>query len=64
MSYRIPSGTRDILPDEASRWQYVEASAREHLHRYGFREIRTPVLVNGRLIFGAVDDQVLSLIHI
>lgn len=43
-TYRAVRGTRDILPDEASRWQFVEATAREHLHRYGFREIRTPVL--------------------
>ena len=43
-TYRAVRGTHDILPDEASRWQFVEATAREQLHRYGFREIRTPVL--------------------
>jgi len=43
-TYRAVRGTRDILPDEAPRWQLVEATVREHLHRYGFREIRTPVL--------------------
>ena len=43
-TYRAVRGTRDILPDEAARWQFVEATAREHFHRYGFREIRTPVL--------------------
>jgi histidyl-tRNA synthetase len=43
-TYRAVRGTRDILPEEAARWQFVEATAREHLHRYGFREIRTPVL--------------------
>jgi histidyl-tRNA synthetase len=43
-TYRAVRGTRDILPGEASRWQFVEATAREHLQRYGFREIRTPVL--------------------
>jgi histidyl-tRNA synthetase len=43
-TYRAVRGTRDILPEEAARWQFVEATAREHLARYGFREIRTPVL--------------------
>jgi histidyl-tRNA synthetase len=36
-------GTRDILPDEVAAWQRVEATARELLARYGYREIRTPV---------------------
>lgn len=37
-------GTRDILPDEVSRWQRLERCAREIFALYGFREIRTPVL--------------------
>lgn len=36
-------GTRDILPEEIGRWQFVEACARDTFERYGFREIRTPV---------------------
>ncbi|MGI0493158.1 histidine--tRNA ligase [Alkalinema pantanalense CENA528] len=36
-------GTRDILPDEVSTWQFVEATAREILNRAAFREIRTPI---------------------
>jgi histidyl-tRNA synthetase len=37
-------GTRDILPDEASRWQRIEDAARRLFDRYGYREIRPPVL--------------------
>ena len=36
-------GTKDILPQEARRWQRVEAVAKEVFELYGYREIRTPV---------------------
>jgi len=36
-------GTRDIVPDEIYKWQYVESIARSVFGKYGFREIRTPV---------------------
>lgn len=36
-------GTRDILPDEISYWQEVEAVAREILARAVYREIRSPI---------------------
>jgi len=35
---------QDILPEETPRWQYVEARMREWGRRYGYREIRTPVV--------------------
>lgn len=41
--YRALRGTHDILPEESARWQRLEAATREVFHRYGFREIRTPV---------------------
>lgn len=34
----------DILPEEIGRWQFLEVATREWFGRYGFREIRTPVL--------------------
>ena len=37
-------GTHDILPGEVEKWQYVEATAREMCERYGYLEIRTPIL--------------------
>jgi histidyl-tRNA synthetase len=37
-------GTRDLLPDELARWQFIEQSARDVFGRYGFREIRTPLI--------------------
>jgi histidyl-tRNA synthetase len=37
-------GTRDILPGEAGRWQFVEATARAIFERYGYAELRTPII--------------------
>lgn len=37
-------GTRDILPGEVERWQFVETTARLVFERYGYAEVRTPIL--------------------
>ena len=37
-------GTHDILPGEVERWQRVEAVARQIFERYGYAEVRTPVI--------------------
>src|SRR2546428_3800619 len=37
-------GIRDILPEEMPRWHRIEESARQIFSRYGFQEIRTPIL--------------------
>ena len=34
----------DILPEEVGRWQFLEETTRKWFARYGFSEIRTPVL--------------------
>jgi len=36
-------GTRDILPDEAIYWQFLERTAFEVLSRACYQEIRTPI---------------------
>jgi histidyl-tRNA synthetase len=37
-------GFKDILPEEAGKWQYVERIAREIFSDFGVQEIRIPVL--------------------
>lgn len=37
-------GTRDILPDEISRWRFVEDTARHLFALYGYLEVRTPII--------------------
>jgi len=39
---KAPKGTRDILPDDISKWYYVENVIKETLNKYGYKEIRTP----------------------
>lgn len=41
---QAPRGMRDILPGEVERWQAVESSVHDLAARFGFREIRTPVV--------------------
>jgi len=38
-----PKGTRDILPEESYKWQYIEKKIGNLLGNYGFKEIRVPV---------------------
>lgn len=44
MRYRAVRGMHDILPEESWKWQYLEEKIRTFAHRYGYREIRTPVV--------------------
>ena len=37
-------GTRDILPGDVERWRHVEAVARRICERYGYVELRTPII--------------------
>ncbi|MDR1727771.1 MAG: histidine--tRNA ligase [Acidobacteriota bacterium] len=37
-------GTRDLLPEDTALWQSIESAARDVFGRYGFAEIRTPII--------------------
>lgn len=49
-------GFSDILPGESERWQAFEASARNLMRRYGFREIRPPMLEPTELFVRTVGE--------
>ncbi len=38
----IPKGTKDVLPQDSYKWQFIEKSAREVANLFGASEIRTP----------------------
>ncbi|MBM3210966.1 histidine--tRNA ligase, partial [Candidatus Poribacteria bacterium] len=42
-------GTRDIIPNEVYKWQYLESTARSVFEVFGFREIRTPIFEHTEL---------------
>lgn len=44
MAYQAPKGTRDVLPSESYRWQYIEQLIRDIAKKYGLLEARTPVI--------------------
>ena len=54
--YHAIRGTRDILPEEVGRWQFVERTARSLFERYGFNEVRTPVLESTELFARSVGE--------
>ncbi|MDD5014176.1 MAG: histidine--tRNA ligase [Atribacterota bacterium] len=42
MFIKVPKGTQDVLPEDISKWYYVESVIKEILNKYGYKEIRTP----------------------
>jgi len=56
MNYKAPRGTRDILPDEAKRWRYLESNFQRYCDLYGFGEIRTPVFEQTELFARSVGE--------
>ena len=49
MAIQAPKGTKDLLPTESYKWQYLEENLRKIAHTYGCREIRTPMFESTEL---------------
>jgi histidyl-tRNA synthetase len=43
MKYKALYGTHDILPDDSSKWQYLEDQVRKVFDLYNYKEIRVPI---------------------
>ena len=56
MLTQAPRGTKDVLPTESYRWQYLEAKMRAAAAEAGFREVRTPVFEHTELFARGVGD--------
>lgn len=41
---KSPRGMNDLLPPESAKWQYFEGACRALFERFGYAEIRTPVV--------------------
>ncbi len=50
-------GMRDILPEESVRWQCVERIITQVLDRYGYQEIRLPILEKTELFARSIGEQ-------
>ena len=52
----IPKGTKDVLPNDSYKWQYVESIARKIAENFNLKEIRTPVFEHTELFNRGVGD--------
>ncbi|WP_195428478.1 histidine--tRNA ligase [Clostridium sp. D46t1_190503_E9] len=56
MEIQAPKGTKDMLPQDAYKWHYVEGVLREVSKAYGVREIRTPMFEHTELFLRGVGE--------
>ena len=56
MEVQAPKGTKDMLPQNAYKWHFVENKFREIAKFYGMREIRTPMFEHTDLFLRGVGD--------
>ncbi|MEG2353854.1 MAG: histidine--tRNA ligase [Clostridium sp.] len=56
MKIIAPKGTKDLLPNDSYKWQYLEDIFREIARTYGCREIRTPIFEATELFKRGVGD--------
>jgi len=52
----IPKGTKDVLPSQSHKWQFVEETARKVAKIYNLKEIRTPVFEHTELFLRGVGE--------
>lgn len=56
MLTQAPKGTKDILPSEVYKWQYVEGIIREICALHGYKEMRTPTFEHTELFERGIGD--------
>ena len=52
----VLKGTHDILPQEVEQWHFLEENALKVFSKYGYKEIRTPILEATELFARGVGD--------
>ena len=43
-SIQAVKGMNDLLPPDSARWEWLESIVREQMRRYGYRNVRTPIV--------------------
>ena len=56
MLTNAPKGTKDAMPDQVYKWQYIEEKFAAICRRYVFKEIRTPIFEHTELFQRGVGD--------
>jgi len=49
-------GIKDILPEDAPTWNYIESIARQVFSAFGFREIRVPIMEKTELFKRSIGE--------
>ncbi|CAH0998708.1 Histidine--tRNA ligase [Neolewinella maritima] len=57
MKPSLPKGTRDFLPHEVRRRNYIFDTIRTYFHRYGYQPIETPVMENLSTLTGKYGEE-------
>ncbi len=57
MVLKAPRGTKDILPEEAIYFQFLEDTARSVFGRWGYEELRTPIFESTELFCRGVGEE-------
>lgn len=52
----IPKGTKDVVPEAAYKWHYLEDVVRKTAAEFGFKEIRTPTFEHTELFLRGVGE--------
>lgn len=56
MITKAPRGTKDVIPQESYKWQYVEEKIRNICKNFGYKEVRIPVFEHTELFERGVGD--------
>lgn len=56
MLTKAPRGTKDVLPSDSKKWQYIENEMRKLCNHFGYNEIRTPVFEHTELFLRGIGD--------
>ncbi len=52
----IPKGTKDVLPQDSYKWQFIEDTARQTARLFNAREIRTPTFEHTEVFLRGVGE--------
>lgn len=56
MAIQAPKGTKDMLPQDAYKWHFIENKLESIAENYGLREIRTPIFEHTELFIRGVGE--------
>lgn len=56
LGVKVVKGMKDTLPEEIPAWHFLESKLKNLLHRYGYQEIRMPLLEQTELFKRAIGE--------